>query len=111
MDIIKLDDGILGTTYYPEQIYSGFITASGVGGNNKLPPGWTVQKPKAGKYKIVHNLSVINNRDLRVTATLVGTPGADIIYVVRTLPDWFVIETARKNKLEASAFYFVAVLT
>jgi len=111
MEIVNLKDGILETRYYPEKIYSGFITATGTGGNNKLPLGWSVIKPMEGRYKIVHNLDLGSNKDLRVTATLFGNPpDADKIYVKNVTPNLFIIETASKNKLTSSAFFFTAIL-
>ena len=111
MEIIKINDGILGTRHYPEQIYSGYITATGTGGNNKLPTEWSVVELVEGQYEIVHNLGLVNNKDLRVNVTLVGNPSnANIIYVKNISLNSFVIEIKRSNQLRASDFFFIAIL-
>ena len=99
----------------PDTVFSGYITPSGLGGNNKLPPGWTVEKPVPGRYNLDHGLNLSEPRDIHIVLTLHGSDGGGLdawrIHVNTRDADGWVIHTedASGTKVEA-AFYFVAII-
>ncbi len=50
-------------------IFSGHVSLAGTTVSSDLPSGWTVSRPAAGRYVVVHSLGLATDTDLHITAT------------------------------------------
>ena len=98
-------------------VFSGFVSLAGTTGTSDLPTGWTVSRPGAGRYVVVHSLSLATDTDLHITATcdILAFPFARIANVfdsaltvnsfeIRTLQD----DNGGGGGALSTPFFFVA---
>ncbi len=100
-------------------VFSGFVSITGTTVTSDLPSGWTVSRPAAGRYVIVHSLSLAATTDLHITATcdILVFPFARIANVwnpalglnsfeIRTLQD----DNGGGGGALSTPFFFICVL-
>ncbi len=103
-----IDEAVAAAT---PNVFAGFVSSLGTTGTSNLPAGWTVTRPAAGRYVVVHNLALSGINGLSPVGTPQRTTFSIACQLGATTANQFEMRLMQENEtLTSTQWFFVAVI-